>query len=1184
MNENEKLHEQMWDLCYGLLSADEVAALHRQIKSDPAAARLYAEVRLQADLVASAAKVEDVSVTLSVPEEGRKVQPAAKSHSGTGGSPFKPSKSGRTGSKSFPVPSYRTGNWLAGLAATALIALIGYGFFAPPRQDSPSLDHRVVAYVYGNETLQSGLTQNLKVVAKNGRGEPMSASLNYRVYDADGKVALDEMVRTDECGLAQLNLRGSAVQPGAILKVQPQSDKQSGVWMDEVQGQNRSGGALASESPQLVVPLAAKKEPVTSEVKFDKDSYQPGETVRFRSHSWMAFSNQPAAPADDWKLATTDGRELKPSAIESRPEAGIASGEFELPADAPDGYYQLFGVNQQAGTVNELEKVAVGKMADFSEASDRRARMEYKENMDSLVQEKSAEKAVDQPDVKMQMAAKGKKELFALGAPPAPSRATARPTSPTEESPAAPAETKSPAPPPGLPLAAAPQEQDKAMKPRSGSGPKADSSREYGEREIASLRKQDALDGKDRRRETTAERGEVSGSILVRGDSLVGKVPEELARKKLLVVVRKANVKVASQEYHGLALDDFKAVDAKSAESRAATNGPVATPTTESTVSQSESASGAAPPTFTLPLLNVQLPPEADGELDVTLYDQSVEPARLVYRQQVNRPSVRGLHIDIEQKETTFTPQQELQIGLRATDHNGNAVPHSWFALRLVREDAVERLAEAASPAPYSRYVEDKTTGFGGGGGQRGRSILPGVSESFDSGKSEAKDAVAKKAPQDEAAKKADPEREAMESEFKLKKAQGGSAPAGPDGLDRLSSSAALDPDGAVQPQAEDFRMFRDSREQHSYFSEQDIPGEPTDPREVLLASNDALVQNSVRAEETAAQAARTSFQQMVGRVVLAVSAAALLLLGLLAILHRPAQAKVWVPAMAVVAGSFAVGCIWLINGKIARHDIQTTAAIAPAERSGGEFFQRDARPIAPAAKSEPLAAPGTDDLGPAAALDEMTANRRRDRLNDPAEKRYSSATPGGGLPAGGPLTPGGAGGLGTGEGGRGKGIKESADEKQLAEGKPGAAPQAAARPNERAPAPPGPRAEEDEKKMAAELTKNALPRAEPAKDVAEPKAKGDGQGAAKPITMKSALALSGREKRAKSRSLLWEPNLPANEKGEAELHVQLPAEEGDYVLIVDVQGPSGVGTVQKRIPVRVPPAASTEPAAPAKP
>src|SRR5436190_15962217 len=134
MNENQTLREQMWDLCYGLLSAEEVAALHKQIKSDPAAARLYAEVRLQADLVASAAKVEDESVSLSVPDEGRKVQPAGKSHLG-GESPFKPAKSGRSG-KRLPIPSYRAANWLAGLAAMVLVGLIGYGFLSPARPGS----------------------------------------------------------------------------------------------------------------------------------------------------------------------------------------------------------------------------------------------------------------------------------------------------------------------------------------------------------------------------------------------------------------------------------------------------------------------------------------------------------------------------------------------------------------------------------------------------------------------------------------------------------------------------------------------------------------------------------------------------------------------------------------------------------------------------------------------------------------------------------------------------------------------------------------------------------------------------------------------------------------------------------------------------------------------------------------
>ena len=51
----------MWDLVYGLLSEEESQALITRIKSEPDAARLYAEVRLEADLVAQAARIEDSS-------------------------------------------------------------------------------------------------------------------------------------------------------------------------------------------------------------------------------------------------------------------------------------------------------------------------------------------------------------------------------------------------------------------------------------------------------------------------------------------------------------------------------------------------------------------------------------------------------------------------------------------------------------------------------------------------------------------------------------------------------------------------------------------------------------------------------------------------------------------------------------------------------------------------------------------------------------------------------------------------------------------------------------------------------------------------------------------------------------------------------------------------------------------
>src|SRR3954449_5717814 len=82
MTDSQQLRESMWDLVYGLLSDEESKALVARIKSDPGAARLYAECRLQADLVGQAARVEDSSLALRATEpeskaEGRKSKVAA---------------------------------------------------------------------------------------------------------------------------------------------------------------------------------------------------------------------------------------------------------------------------------------------------------------------------------------------------------------------------------------------------------------------------------------------------------------------------------------------------------------------------------------------------------------------------------------------------------------------------------------------------------------------------------------------------------------------------------------------------------------------------------------------------------------------------------------------------------------------------------------------------------------------------------------------------------------------------------------------------------------------------------------------------------------------------------------------------------------------------------------------------
>ena len=119
----------MWDLVYGLLEQDESRDLITRIKSDPQAARLYAEVRLQADLVGYASTVEDSSLVLTGDSAAREIVPAA---------------SQRKTDKAAALGRTRSGNILAGIVAAALALLIGVGIFWPQVSEHQLADGRLV--------------------------------------------------------------------------------------------------------------------------------------------------------------------------------------------------------------------------------------------------------------------------------------------------------------------------------------------------------------------------------------------------------------------------------------------------------------------------------------------------------------------------------------------------------------------------------------------------------------------------------------------------------------------------------------------------------------------------------------------------------------------------------------------------------------------------------------------------------------------------------------------------------------------------------------------------------------------------------------------------------------------------------------------------------------------------------
>ena len=1183
MNENETLREQMWDLCYGLLSAEEVAALHKQIKSDPAAARLYAEVRLQADLVASAAKIEDVAVTLSVPNEGRKVQPAAKKRLGSGESPFQP-KAGRPHRKSLHSPSYRVANWLAGLAATALVALIGYGFFAPARRGASPAEDQVVAYVYGNNSLQSGLSQTLKVVAKNRRGEPASTELSYHVYFKTGELALQDVVQTDQSGEAQFSLPGSAIQPGSRLEVQVQNDRQAAVRKGAKDELFRAPQGLGEESTKLVVPLLVKEEPVTTDVQLERDAYQAGETVRFRVHSWRAFSKQPALAADDWKLVAQDGREIEPANVESRPEAGNVSGEFHLPEDASAGEYMLVGIDRASGAWQELDQVAVGLEA-LSQGTNLRRSLAAKSNrqldrlreLDALALARPTDKQSEPLDRKKRDGEKGKSELARGGEEPAPAAGAVPP-------PPAPAEASGSKPaPPAAPVAAAPQENVLAKNGVvADSASKTEARLEKGQMGPESL--QERLSGNENkilRSEAKDRTVDAEEGVEFQGDSIQVQVPPEFAKRKLLVVVSKANAPVTTQEYDGASVNDSKKSTFSYSERRGGSVDQNVVPAKESAPNLAKSSKGSAEQNSLPMLLSLRVPPEADGDLEVTFYDQSVQPSQPVYRQQVRRESLRGLSIDVAALQLNgadFTPQKEMQLRFKVTDQGGKVVPNSWLSARIVKLD--DQIARLDSKAPL-RFAEGKAAISEGSGG---RTLAPGgAGGGFGGGKGAPVDDVeAKELDSNDDQKKKALEREILAKQAKKVESKQDKTS---DGTARPGELAAHAPPAAAAGPAEGGKSFgggaRPSQDESKLLEQADRPRKggfgSSDslqtnpevyqldlPQEVLLGSNDALIQVADQSEQAAAKSAHMNFQQWIGRIVLVVAVAALLLLGVLAILHQPAQAKVWVPAMAVVAGSLVVGSVWLLNGKMASMEV---AGVPNVRLQGHPDFARNGK-MDPAlmADSEPAAATLENAPGMGGQVESFPL------AGGTLEKfQGESGGPGIGptveLPAGGfapksealPKTAADPAGLPGPLGG-------AREAEKAPEPAPASKAEASAKPNE--PKPGFTRVRTEASKESAELQKGDSPLAPP-----------------RPAAMKSLSGGADRDKRAPSPRLLWEPNLPANELGEAELNLRLPSEPGDYVLIVDVQGPYGVGTVQRHIPVRVPPAApAAVPAAPPKP
>ncbi|QDU27770.1 hypothetical protein ETAA8_28610 [Anatilimnocola aggregata] len=915
MNTNEELRQQLWEMAYGLLDPEAEAALHTQIKSDPAIARLYAEVRLQTDLVSNAARVEDSSLNISI---GPAADVATQDHRVRSKSPS------RSHSKASPRPlatgaQYQAGsstNWLAIIGTTALLFLLGFGLWQPEflarsvtiQNTAMNSEPREAFFttVSVPSALNEGLTNTIEVETRSTQDQAFAADLDVRLVDAAGRETFRQKLSTNEKGRAEVLLPGAALRPGVRLQVSPAAE--------QAQGQRDQTQSLSTE-----LPIAAERQRTL--MLLEKPFADPGEKVGFTMVGVKEFSKETQLPpADELMVENRAGADVVQPMWTADANIGVIKGEFELPpASSTNGLtmrreaaglktveQQTAGVdllaNRSAAEGNVIEKQSLplsrGLMLRNDNAASANGTNRNNEPMRKAGESalKLARTADSQALAANLSGAANQTESGKTPALPAPAMAPA--AAPVEVAPVAPpapplaakgfqrgtledgraqlADAKNKSQVPEVSRNVAPSKPGAVAVDKSDlPPPKADQlaanqvEAEQANSKLSALKLQakesanfKSLASNGREPQAALSPTDIHESL---GDL---PVPAELARQSVIVVATKDNTVIARQE-----------------------------------LSPQELAANK----------RISLPPEVEGVVDLE-YFRPGDSSAPIYRQQVKRAASRSLHFAIEGLKDDYAPGERVQLKVRVQDEEGRPVSAA-VGVRVWEENAVQQVREPLLLADsFSRAkarsvdVDEKQSLALAGTSQFRKSAVQLNSRAADPPA-----VAAANAPGELAA-----------------------APAG----------GQLGAANALEAERKDGQRDLAKAQMAS-----DETGFALAPVSVIVADNRAEVMNEVNraADMTAAlESQRQSSQRRIIGKVLAFSAGALLLLvGVLAVARRPVRPLVWLPAVSVALLTLVVGAVQLVSSG-ARQSLPHSAAAPAIEIAMSPAESQNEVPISP--------------------------------------------------------------------------------------------------------------------------------------------------------------------------------------------------------------------------------------------
>jgi hypothetical protein len=319
MDRREELEQQLWEFVFDLLPAEQAEQIKQRITSDPEVARLYAQTRLQADIVAEAVRLRHPPIPVSAPTtEADDAGSAAPASSGSA-------------TRSRVLRSTRLGNSLAAVAASLLMAYLGYAWLRPASPlrevalrsaEEVLVDQPVHTTLLGPEQLQPAPANYFTVLTRTADGLGRQADVSAHFYDAAGELRGQSQCRTDANGIGQLETAGFAPSASVRMVVQPVS--------------------TVSRAPAASVQLSVRDVELSTHLATDRPVYRPGEAIRYRTVTLSRYALEVPPPTQvEFVLLDPDEQPVLASRQVIQTETGVASGQCVLPAQTPPGEYRL---------------------------------------------------------------------------------------------------------------------------------------------------------------------------------------------------------------------------------------------------------------------------------------------------------------------------------------------------------------------------------------------------------------------------------------------------------------------------------------------------------------------------------------------------------------------------------------------------------------------------------------------------------------------------------------------------------------------------------------------------------------------------------------------------------------------------------------------------------------------------